>query len=208
MTRRMKEDQLGLTSGIKLAFTYDIWIGCRVLLGMGGSSLCPEVIKMTFGKLAGYPELHVLDSTDPAQIKAFEGKVDLANTIFIVSSKSGSTLEPNIFRQYFFERVKRVIGADNAGSRFIAITDPGSKMQQVAEGDGFRHVFFGLPSIGGRYSAPSNFGMRPSAVMGVDVGRLLDRAEQMAQACASCVPPGDNPGVVLGAILGVLGTHG
>jgi glucose-6-phosphate isomerase len=179
-----------------------------LLLGMGGSSLCPEVIKMTFGKLAGYPELHVLDSTDPAQVKTFEDKVDLAKTIFIVSSKSGSTLEPNIFKQYFFERVKRVIGADNAGSRFIAITDPGSKMQQVAESGGFRHVFFGLPSIGGRYSALSNFGMVPSAIMGVDVRRLLDRAEEMVQACASCVPAEDNPGVVLGTILGVLAVHG
>ena len=178
-----------------------------LLLGMGGSSLCPEVIKLTFGNLAGYPELYVLDSTDPTQVKAFEGKTDLANTIFIVSSKSGSTLEPNIFKQYFFERVKRIVGADNAGSRFIAITDPGSKMQQVAESEGFRHIFFGLPSIGGRYSALSNFGMVPSAIMGVDVRRLLDRAEEMVQACASCVPAEDNPGVVLGTIVGVLAIH-
>ena len=179
-----------------------------LLLGMGGSSLCPEVIKMTFGKLAGYPELHVLDSTDPAQVKTFEGKVDLAKTIFIVSSKSGSTLEPNIFKQYFFERVKRGADADKPGSRFIAITDPGSKMQQVAESGGFRHVFFGLPSIGGRYSALSNFGMVPSAIMGVDVRRLLEGAKEMAQACASCVPAEDNPGVALGTILGVLAVHG
>src|SRR3990172_7459686 len=179
-----------------------------LLLGMGGSSLCPEVIKMTFGKLAGYPELHVLDSTDPAQVKTFECKVDLAKTIFIVSSKSGSTLEPNIFKQYFFERVKRGADADKPGSRFIAITDPGSRMQQVAESGGFLHIFFGLPSIGGRYSALSNFGMVPSAIMGVDVRRLLDRAEKMVQACASCVPPEDNPGIVLGTILGVLAVHG
>jgi transaldolase/glucose-6-phosphate isomerase len=179
-----------------------------LLLGMGGSSLSPEVIKMAFGKLAGYPELHVLDSTDPAQVKTFEGKVDLAKTIFIVSSKSGSTLEPNIFKQYFFERVKRGADADKPGSRFIAITDPGSKMQQVAESGGFRHVFFGLPSIGGRYSALSNFGMVPSAIMGVDVRRLLDRAEEIVHACASCVPAEDNPGVVLGTILGVLAKNG
>jgi transaldolase/glucose-6-phosphate isomerase len=179
-----------------------------LLLGMGGSSLCPEVIKMTFGKLDGYPELHVLDSTDPAQVKTFEGNVDLAKTIFIVSSKSGSTLEPNIFKQYFFERVKRGADADKPGSRFIAITDPGSKMQQVAESGGFRHVLYGLPSIGGRYSALSNFGMVPSAIMGVDVRRLLDRAEEMVHACASSVPAEDNPGVVLGTILGVLARHG
>ena len=130
---------------------------------MGGSSLCPDVLAMTFGKIAGFPQLHVLDSTDPAQVKAFENKVNLAKTLFIVSSKSGTTLEPNIFKQYFFERVKQTIGADKAGSRFIAITDPGSKMQQVAEADHFRHIFSGLPSIGGRYSALSNFGVVPAA---------------------------------------------
>jgi len=179
-----------------------------LLLGMGGSSLCPEVMKMTYGRMDGYPELHVLDSTDPSQIKTFENKIDLANSIFIVSSKSGGTLEPNIFKQYFFERVKETVGADKAGSRFIAITDPSSKMQQVAEADGFRHIFFGLPSIGGRYSALSNFGMAPSAIIGVDVERFLDLAEEMVHSCASCVPPEDNPGVILGTIMGVLAKNG
>jgi transaldolase / glucose-6-phosphate isomerase len=173
-----------------------------LLLGMGGSSLCPEVLQMTYGKTAGYPQLHVLDSTDPAQVKAFENKIDLAKTLFIVSSKSGSTLEPNIFKQYFFERVKQTIGADKAGSRFIAITDPGSKMQHVAEGDHFRHIFYGLPTIGGRYSALSNFGMVPAAAMGLDTKKFLNRTEEMVQACASCVPLEENPGVVLGIILG------
>ena len=173
-----------------------------LLLGMGGSSLCPEVLRLTYGKIAGFPELHVLDSTDPAQIKSFESKIDLSKTLFIVSSKSGSTLEPNIFKQYFFECVKQTLGADKAGSRFIAITDPGSKMQQVAEGDKFRHIFFGLPSIGGRYSALSNFGMVPAAVMGLDTKKFLDRTDEMVQACASCVPVEENPGVVLGLILG------
>ena len=179
-----------------------------LLLGMGGSSLCPEVLKMTFGKIEGYPELHVLDSTDPAQIKAFEAKVDLANTLFVVSSKSGMTLEPNIFKQYFFERVKGAIGADKAGSRFIAITDPGSQLRQVAESDRFRHTFFGLPSIGGRYSALSHFGMVPAAIMGLDALRLLDRANEMAISCSSRLPPEDNPGAVLGVILGVLAKNG
>ena len=179
-----------------------------LLLGMGGSSLCPEVLKMTFGRIAGWPELHVLDSTDPAQVRAFERKVDLTKTLFIVSSKSGSTLEPNIFKQYFFERVKQAVGADRAGGRFMAITDPGSKMQQVAEADRFRHVCFGLPSIGGRYSALSDFGMVPGAVIGLDVGRFLGRAEEMANACASCVPVEENPGAVLGIIMGVLAKHG
>jgi transaldolase/glucose-6-phosphate isomerase len=174
-----------------------------LLLGMGGSSLCPEVIRETFGTIAGYPELHVLDSTDPAQVKAFESRIDLTRTLFIVSSKSGSTLEPNIFKQYFFERVKQVVGAKEAGGRFIAITDPGSKMQLVAENDGFRRVFFGWPSIGGRYSALSDFGLVPAAVIGVDVEKFLSRTEEMVCACMPSVPVEENPGVVLGAVLGI-----
>ena len=174
-----------------------------LLLGMGGSSLCPEVMARTFGRIPGFPELHVLDSTDPAQVLTFERKVNLAKTLFIVSSKSGGTLEPNIFKQYFFERAKQVVGEKEAGNRFIAITDPGSKMQQVAEADRFRHIFFGWPSIGGRYSALSDFGMVPAAAMGVDVPKFLDRTEEMVHACAATVPADQNPGVVLGAILGV-----
>lgn len=179
-----------------------------LLLGMGGSSLCPEVLRMTFGKIDGFPELHVLDSTDPAQIKAIEAKIDLKNTLFIVSSKSGGTLEPNIYKQYFFTRVKEAVGEKEAGNRFIAITDPESKMQHVAENDKFRHIFFGVPSIGGRYSALSNFGMVPAAVMGVDVQKFLSRTEEMVQACGPTVPAAENPGVVLGAILGTLAVNG
>lgn len=179
-----------------------------LLLGMGGSSLCPEVLKMTFGKKAGYPEMHVLDSTDPAQVKTFADKVNLDKTLFFVSSKSGSTLEPNIFKQYFFDQVQQAIGAGPAGSRFIAITDPGSKLQEVAEGDRFRHVFFGVPSIGGRYSALSNFGMVPAAVMGVDTKKFLERTAEMVEACASCVPVDANPGVILGIILGTAARAG
>src|SRR5438105_9440782 len=134
---------------------------------MGGSSLAAEVLAMTFCKIDAFPRLHVLDSTDPAQIRASEDKLDLASTFFIVSSKSGSTLEPNIFKQYFFERVKQTVGAGEVGQRFIAITDPGSKFEQVAQADGFRHIFHGVPSIGGRYSALSDFGMVPAAVMGI-----------------------------------------
>jgi transaldolase/glucose-6-phosphate isomerase len=179
-----------------------------LLLGMGGSSLCPEVLRMTFGKIAGYPDLHVLDSTDPAQVKAFESKIDIARTLFIVSSKSGSTLEPNIFKQYFFERTKLAVGADKAGSHFIAITDPGSKMQQVAEGDRFRHIFFGRASIGGRYSALSNFGMVPAAAMGVDVKKFLDRTQEMVRACGASSPVEENPGAALGIILGTAARSG
>jgi transaldolase/glucose-6-phosphate isomerase len=179
-----------------------------LLLGMGGSSLCPEVLRKTFGKIAGYPDLHVLDSTDPAQIKAFENQIDIAKTLFIVSSKSGSTLEPNIFKQYFFEATKKAVGADKAGSHFIAITDPGSKMQKVAEGDRFRHIFSGRPSIGGRYSALSNFGMVPAAVIGLDSKKFLDRAQEMVRACGPAAPVEGNTGAVLGIILGTAAQSG
>jgi len=179
-----------------------------LLLGMGGSSLCPEVLRRTFGKTAGYPDLHVLDSTDPAQVKEFENKIDIARSLFIVSSKSGSTLEPNIFKQYFFERAKRAVGADKAGSHFIAITDPGSKMQKVAEGDRFRHIFFGRSSIGGRYSALSNFGMVPAAVIGIDTKKFLDRTQEMVRACGPSAPIEENPGAVLGIILGAAAQSG
>ncbi|HWZ43739.1 MAG TPA: bifunctional transaldolase/phosoglucose isomerase [Candidatus Saccharimonadales bacterium] len=179
-----------------------------LLLGMGGSSLCPEVLKMTFGKQPGHPELHVLDSTDPAQIKAIERQIDIAKTLFIVSSKSGSTLEPNIFKQYFFDRVGQTLGKGEAGRQFIAITDPGSKMQQVAESDRFRKIFHGLPTIGGRYSALSNFGMVPAAVMGLDVRRFLERTAEMVRACGPEIPVEQNPGAMLGIILGTLAKSG
>jgi transaldolase/glucose-6-phosphate isomerase len=179
-----------------------------LLLGMGGSSLCPEVLRLTFGKIAGYPELHVLDSTDPAQIKAIESKVDLASTVCIVSSKSGSTLEPNIYKQYFFERIKEKVGAEEVGKRFIAVTDPGSKMQQVAERDKFRKIFMGVPSIGGRYSALSNFGMVPGAVMGMDIAKFLNNTAEMVKACGAAAAAEANPGATLGMILGVAANLG
>jgi transaldolase / glucose-6-phosphate isomerase len=179
-----------------------------LLLGMGGSSLCPEVLRMTFGRITHFPTLHVLDSTDPSQVKAFEHLIDVPKTLFIVSSKSGSTLEPNIFKQYFFERTKQAVGAVKVGSQFIAITDPGSKMQQVAEADRFLHVFFGRPSIGGRYSALSNFGMVPAAVMGLDTKKLLARAAEMVRACGAGATVDENPGAVLGIILGTAANAG
>jgi len=179
-----------------------------LLLGMGGSSLCPEVLRMTFGKIKGFPELHVLDSTDPAQIKAVESKVDLKSTLCIVSSKSGSTLEPNIYKQYFFDRVKAKVGEKEVGNRFIAVTDPGSKMQQVAEADRFRRIFMGVPSIGGRYSAISNFGMVPAAVMGLNTAKFLKTTEEMVAACGASSSADVNPGVILGTILGVAANHG
>ena len=173
-----------------------------LLLGMGGSSLCPEVLALSFGHAKGFPRMHVLDSTDPAQIRAIKAKIDVKHTLFIVSSKSGSTLEPNIYKQYFYEQ------SGNDGGHFFAITDPGSKMQDVAERDGFRNVFFGVPSIGGRYSALSDFGMVPAAAMGIDVKRFLETADAMARECSATTAVEKNPGVVLGLLLGTLGWAG
>jgi transaldolase / glucose-6-phosphate isomerase len=179
-----------------------------LLLGMGGSSLGPEVFGETFGTAPGFARLSVLDSTDPAQIRRFEAGVDLARTLFLVSSKSGSTLEPNIFKQYFFERAKAAVGAGEAAKRFVAITDPGSSLEKVARTEGFRHVFHGLPSIGGRYSVLSDFGMVPAAAIGVDPGAFLENTAEMVRSCAPSAPPAENPGVILGVILGVAQRHG
>jgi transaldolase/glucose-6-phosphate isomerase len=179
-----------------------------VLLGMGGSSLCVEVFEKTYGKIPGHPQMHVLDSTDPAQVRAVENSIDVSKSVFIVASKSGSTLEPNIFKQYFYDLVTKAVGAADAGKRFIAITDPGSHMQKVAEQDGFRAIFYGVPSIGGRYSALSNFGKVPAAIQGVDLSKFLARVDEMVKACGASVPADQNPGAILGAILGTLQTTG
>jgi transaldolase/glucose-6-phosphate isomerase len=179
-----------------------------LLLGMGGSSLGPEVFGETFGSKPGFPKLHVLDSTDPAQIRHFEGCVDLAHTLFLVSSKSGSTLEPNIFKQYFFERAKQAVGAAEAPKRFVAITDPGSSLEKAALNEGFRDVFHGLPSIGGRYSVLSDFGMVPAAAIGIDPRAFLESTAEMVRSCAASAPPLENPGVILGAILGTCQRRG
>jgi len=179
-----------------------------VVLGMGGTVQAAETLARTFGRVAGFPELLVLDSTDPARIRAVERAVDPARTLFIVASKSGSTLEPDILMRHFLERVRAAVGAAEAGRRFAAITDPGSKLQHVAEAAGFRKVFLGQPAIGGRYGGLSDFGTVPAAVMGLDVARLLGRAQEMAHACAASVPVEENPGAVLGLILGVLARRG
>ena len=174
-----------------------------LLLGMGGSSLCPEVLRATFGAVEGFPDLHVLDSTDPAQVKSLEDAVTLEKTLFIVAGKSGSTLETSIFMSYYFDRLALKVGKVEAAKRFIAITDPGSKLEAEAQKLGFRKIFHGAPSIGGRYSALSNFGMAAAAAMGVDVVDFLRRARQMALACSPYVRGAANPGLALGAILGV-----
>ncbi|MDP9054916.1 MAG: transaldolase, partial [Acidobacteriota bacterium] len=178
--------------------------GCyqdAVVLGMGGSSLCPEVLSITFGEQDGFPRLHILDSTDPAAVKAIEKVADPKTSFYIVSSKSGSTLEPNIFKQYFFEKSGR------DGKRFIAVTDPGSKMEAVARADSFSRICSGVASIGGRYSALSNFGMVPGAVAGLDIPKLLERAAHMAKLCRE-TDAARNPGVSLGLTLGILAKNG
>src|ERR1700722_9725426 len=147
-----------------------------LLIGMGGSSLCPEVLAKTFGDQEGFPALRIIDSTSPEYIWEVRNELNPADTLVIVSSKSGSTLEPNILKQYFFEQIKDAVGGEEVGSHFIAITDPGSKMEQVAKDDKFRYIFYGDPAIGGRYSALSNFGVVPATVAGLHIGKLLDEA--------------------------------
>lgn len=179
-----------------------------LLLGMGGSSLWPDVMTRTFGRRPGFPELTVLDSTDPGRIRAVEAGLDLARTLVLVASKSGTTLEPNILMAHFFERLREQLGADGAGRRFVAVTDPGSELERVAGRDGFRRIFHGVPEIGGRYSALSDFGMVPAAIMGLDVERLLGRAAAMAAACGPDVAAPESPGVALGVVLGEMARAG
>ncbi|HKA19341.1 MAG TPA: bifunctional transaldolase/phosoglucose isomerase, partial [Blastocatellia bacterium] len=178
-----------------------------MLLGMGGSSLCPEVFRRTFGKIDGYPTLHVLDSTDPATVESFEQNVDLPHTLFVVASKSGTTTEPLMFYKYFYNRMREIKG-DRAGENFVAITDPGTLMEEMAKGDGFRRIFLNPADIGGRYSALSYFGMVPAALQGFDFKTLLDRAERALHACMHYVPAEENPAARLGAGLGVLTNAG
>src|ERR1700676_4477564 len=173
-----------------------------LLLGMGGSSLGPEVLAAVFGHKQNFPRLRILDSTVPAQIKSIEATLDLGKTVFIVSSKSGSTTEPNIFKDYFFKRVVDAVGEDKAGRHFVAITDPGSALEQAAKTQNFRKIFFGVPSIGGRYSVLSSFGLVPAAIAGIDVAGLEKSARVMMHSCGPDVPPSQNPGVALGLALG------
>ncbi len=174
-----------------------------VLLGMGGSSLGPEVLAEVFGDQAGWPRFHMLDSTDPAQVKDVDAAVRMDKTLFIVSSKSGGTLEPNIFADYFLARATEACGAETAARHFIAVTDPGSSLETRAKDGGWADIFYGVPSIGGRYSVLSKFGLVPGAAIGLDIGGLLRSTQVMARACAADVPPEENPGVQLGVALGV-----
>ncbi len=173
-----------------------------VLLGMGGSSMAPEVLRETFGAAKGYPDLKVVDSTDPAQVRSVEEAVDLSRTLFIVASKSGSTLEPNILKAYFYQRVVETVGASQAPGHFVAITDPGSDLEDAASVAGFRRIFRGRPQIGGRFSALSNFGLVPAALLGIDLPRFMDRTLEMVAACSAETAAAENPGLVLGCIMG------
>ncbi len=177
-----------------------------VVLGMGGSSLAPDVLRGIFGSRPGYPELVVLDSTHPDAVAAVHHAIDPAQTLFLVSSKSGTTAEPLAFLRFFAE-VARGAGV-SPGRRFAAVTDPGTPLEKLARDSGFREVFLALPSVGGRYSALTMFGLVPAALMGIDIRAVLDQARRMSAACAGSVPASENPGLALGAVLGEMAVHG
>ena len=201
--QRARREEFGRVSeDVRLA-----GFGHALVLGMGGSSLCPEVFARTFGRVAGHPILRVLDSTVPAQIRSIEREIDLRRTLFLVASKSGTTAEPAALLAHFLDRTRSIMGSQ-AASRFVAITDPGTELERLAQREGFRKIFHGVPSVGGRFSALSHFGMVPAAAMGVSVPRLLDRALVMADACAADRPGDDNPGLVLGVVLGAAARDG
>ena len=178
-----------------------------ILLGMGGSSLAPEVLREVYGAPQAGLELTILDSTDPAQVRATASLAPVEKSLYIVSSKSGGTAEVNAFLDYFWDRAKRKVGTQ-AGRHFVAITDPGTSLEKLARERGFRQVFLADPMVGGRFSALTAFGLVPAALMGINLGKLLDKAAWMARQCAEEVQAGRNPGLVLGAILGEAAIHG
>ena len=179
-----------------------------VLLGMGGSSLGPEVLRQTFGSAAGYLELIVLDSTIPARVQAVTEVVDPAHTLFLVSSKSGTTTEPLSLFHYFKNLVEPTVEKNKIGQNLVAVTDSGTPLAKLAEEIGFRHVFLNPPDIGGRYSVLSYFGLVPAALIGVDITVLLNRADSMRKRCAATVSISENPGAWLGACIGTLALRG
>lgn len=179
-----------------------------VVLGMGGSSLAPDILRATFGQTPGYPKLHILDSSDPEQVKTLDQSLDLEKSLFIVASKSGGTTEPDAFYRYFYERLQKTVGDANAASHFIAITDPGTKLDKEATEANFRKIFRNAPDIGGRYSALSLFGMVPAALAGYDVTSLLDRGVGQLQANSRTSDTAKAPGVRFGAAIGTLAKAG
>jgi glucose-6-phosphate isomerase len=170
-----------------------------MVCGMGGSSLCPEVLRQTFGRQAGFPELLVLDSTDPDTINRFKEQIDITRCLFVIASKSGTTTEPNAFHRYWYNEVAQQ--CNTPGDSFVTITDPGSQMADLAAREGFRRIFLNQPDIGGRYSALSYFGMVPATLMGVDTARLLPQTQSMVAACGAEVPVNQNPAAMLGAVM-------
>jgi transaldolase/glucose-6-phosphate isomerase len=178
-----------------------------VLLGMGGSSLAPEVLRTTFGSIPDFPELIVLDSTDPDAVTSTEQRISLPQTLLIFASKSGSTIEPLSLFRYFYGKVKTYRN-DNAGENFISITDPGTQLEKLSHDLNFRRVFLNPPDIGGRFSALSLFGMVPAALMGIDISRLLGSADTMVDDCSRISSPEENPGIYLGTVLGTLAKEG
>ncbi|MBI4330661.1 MAG: bifunctional transaldolase/phosoglucose isomerase [Chloroflexi bacterium] len=179
-----------------------------VLLGMGGSSLGPEVLRQTFGKIGGFPRLVVLDSTIPATVRQVAASLDLKRTVFLVSSKSGATIETMSLYYYFRSLADKVLSQKRSGRNFVAITDPGTPLAELAGSKGFLKTFLNPPDIGGRYSVLSYFGLVPAALAGIDVATLLDRADRMREGCAGCVQSRENQGARLGAIMGALATRG
>ena len=172
-----------------------------VLLGMGGSSLAPEVYQSTFGNADGYPELLVLDSTHPGAVQAVHDRINPLRTVFLVASKSGGTLETMSFFHYFWAVISE-LAAPDAGAHFVALTDAGSRLEVLAAERNFRRVFVTDPDVGGRYSALTHFGIVPAALVGVDIAALIARSAAMADACGPEIPAAENPGLVLGAAMG------
>ncbi len=178
-----------------------------VLCGMGGSSLCPEVLRLTFGSASGYPQLWVLDTTDPGMVSRVARQAEPERSLYLISSKSGGTIEVDSLFRFFFDQAQARLG-DRAGSAFAAVTDPGTGLERLAGERRFRRVFLNPPDIGGRYSALSLFGLVPAALIGLDLDSLLDGAERMARECGASTPPEKNPGLWLGAALGGMARAG
>ena len=200
--RRRVGDIAAFATGIKDAgYTHVL------LLGMGGSSLCAEVSRQTFGSAPGWPQLLVLDNTDPAAIREVESRLDFARTLFIVSSKSGTTTETLSLYRYFYARVSEYV-VGQVGDHFVAITDPATPLWEEARHQGFRHCFENPEDMGGRYAPLSYFGLVPMALQGIDIAAILDHSYQMRVSCGSVIPAAANPGINLGTLLGMAARHG
>ncbi len=205
----LPENMMGETSALT-AFAGDIrreGYSHVVLLGMGGSSLGPEMLRQAFEYKPGSPALIVLDSTVPGWVSDVSDRIDPARTLFVVSSKSGTTIEPNVLYSYFRGLVDRSVGRGGVGKNFVAVTDPGTALEELASRDGFRRVFHGNADVGGRYSILSNFGLLPAALIGIDIGGMLDRAARMRAYCMGA-DIADNPGGALGAAIGRFALEG